>query len=172
MIAYLTTRLKKDCEENGLEMPVARVQSFEAVATKAAKKRKKAMPAEAPPMDAVAAQLAAEAAAMDDGFVAPIIEAPDAPSSSNARTKSTKPAKPRISKAYAPKIKSGSFAIILGLASYGADQWKPQEEIVLTGDPFFGTEGQSIIDSKGGANSSQRFYSGWSAVCLASCSHI
>lgn len=147
---YLTTRLKAYCEANGLDMPLATYTNFEKEAAKINKKKRKSG------IDSNAED--------EEGAAAGGSGAGAAGSDSDAEVNTSPVKKPRKARLYAPRIKSGPWAILIGLASYGAEAWKTQEQIIERADPFFGEEGQSLKDKAVGGGAGAQFYTGWSSV--------
>lgn len=90
-----------------------------------------------------------------------------APSDSDEEDRpiNTSPMKrPKKQRAYAPRVRSGPWAILIGLASYGVEAWKSQDEIIARADPFFGEEGQSLKDKSNVGSGAGQFFTGWSSV--------
>ena len=153
MIKELMKRQKAFCEKEGIPFPEPRRNEFQAAAAKATKKRKKAGQAE-DEWDFAGPSASQQSAA--EGAGSP-------PASINLAS----PAKPvKKAKAYAPRVSSGAWAILVGLASFGSGVWKNQNDIIDAADPFFKGVGDSIRDKGTGAGPSQQHYSGWSNVRL------
>lgn len=134
-------------------MPQARVTTFEKEAAKINKKKRKN----------------GTAGDDDDEEEGPVAGASGtnnnaAGSGSDAELNTSPMKKPRKPRLYVPKVKSGPWAILIGLASYGVGAWKNQEEIIERADPFFGEEGQSLKDKSNGGGAGAHFYTGWSSV--------
>lgn len=147
-IAYLTKRLKAFCEENNMPIPQATYTTFEGEAAKINKKKRKAGQGKAEDRNN-APQAGTSAAANVD---------------SDAEINTSPPKKPRKSRPYAPRVKTGPWAILIGLASYGTGAWKTQEDIIERADPFFGEDGQSLRDKSNGGGPGSQYYTGWSSV--------
>lgn len=146
--------MKIYCEENGLPMPIPQVASWEHTAAKTTKKRKTR-----DVMSDNLSQILGENES-DNADVDGL-----ASSSSPKRINTSPPKRPRKSKPYIPRHKSGAFAILIGLASYGSDAWVSEEQIVERGDPFYKEARDSLTDvdkSKGG--SGNYGFSGWTSV--------
>ena len=151
MIKELMKRQKTFCEEEGIPFPEPKRNEFQAAAAKATKKRKKGDQAE-DEWDFAGPSASQNSAAGGGG---------SPPASINLAS----PAKPvKKAKAYAPRVSSGAWAILVGLVSFGSGAWKNQNDIIDIADPFFKGVGDSIRDKGNGAGPSQQFYNGWSNV--------
>lgn len=173
MVRYLTNKLIKYCNEEGLEMPTPRVHTFEQQAAKAAKSKKRKAGAAAAPLEvglAGSSQGGPErlfASSSDDEMD---VAGPSRPAAAAINT--SPPKKRKKTKAYAPKLRSGPFAILVGLGSFGVDAWVTQEQIVERGDPFFGNEGASLTDKDNRLASNPAIgFSGWQSVS-SKCSQV
>lgn len=131
-----------------MEMPRMAQSTFEGQAAKINKKKRKN--GEGQEDDDAAPVASGSRLADSDGEDAEILTSP--------------PKKPRKAKQYAPRVKSGPWAILIGLASFGVGVWKSEAEIVERADPFYQDEGQSLKDSSTGGGAGAKFYTGWSSV--------
>jgi hypothetical protein len=142
--------MKKYCAENNIPepQPIYTKDKFEHQAAQINKKKRKSNTLDDDDDDGPRASTSAAGNASDsDGEV------------------NTSPLKkPNKTRLYAPRIKSGPWAILIGLASYGTGEWKSQEDIINRADPFFGEEGSSLRDNDAGRGGPAKFFTGWSGV--------
>lgn len=150
-IKYLTQQQQKYCDEKGIDMPEATTQTWEQIATKADRKNKR--------------KQAGNAVTVSDDDDEHDHHHGGNNGLSDRDVDTSPPKKPRNSKPYKPRLRSGAFAILVGIASYGTSASATEAMIVKRGDPFYKEDGDSLADQDKNTGGAGHYgYSGWSSV--------